>query len=508
MRCNFYFFCFLLASNFLSAQNVTFADPNFKELFVSSFYDVNQDNEISYEEALNIVFISQTSDLGITDLTGIEAMTNLESLTLRNNPISNPVDLSSNINLERIDLSSHLSTIPEFNISGLTNLIRLRVDGSFESIDLSNKPALEHVRVISDELQSIDVSGNPELILLNVIAEQVDEIDISNNPLLQELLISRANITEIDMSQNNLIERLILSSNELTSVDLSNLSQLTFLKISSNFIGTIDVSANPLLETLTLWKIGINEIDLENNPLIKKLTLTYNEFTDGVDLSMQTLLEDFQCGACNLDEIDFTNNLELKYVHISSNKITHIDFTELDKLEMLLVDGNKLVNLDLSNNSLLRYLHIGNSRDLQYVNIKNGNNHNVQHYQTHFSRLDSLLEVCVDEPNSSFAWALNSYLPNSVNITSDCTPTASDYNIVMADKFNIYPNPVTEMLYIDTELQIDSYKIYNSLGQVIKTDNLTAEKEYIINLNSLQTGYYMLYLETNKGSYSTPIIKK
>ena len=244
------------------------------------------------------------------------------------------------------------------------------------------------------------------------------------------------------------------------------------------------------------------------NPLLKKLTLTYNEFTDGIDLSTQTLLEDLQCNTCNLDEIDFTNNLELKYIHISGNKITNIDFTELDKLEMLLVDVNKFVTLDLSNNPLLRYLAIGANNDLQYVNIKNGNNHNMQHYQSHYSSLGNLLEVCVDEPNSPFALAISSYLPNSVNITSDCTPTASDYNVIMTDKFDIYPNPVTEILYIDTELQVDSYKIYNSLGQVIKTDNLTAEKEYRINLNSLQTGYYMLYLETDKGSYSTSIIKK
>jgi hypothetical protein len=71
------------------------------------------------------------------------------------------------------------------------------------------------------------------------------------------------------------------------------------------------------------------------------------------------------------------------------------------------------------------------------------------------------------------------------------------------ESFIIYPNPVSSILNITLKnnLELKNVNIYNSLGQLIKTENKTE-----INISSLSKGNYFVELITNQGKATRTII--
>jgi hypothetical protein len=101
---------------------VSFADVNFKNALLP-YHDANGDGEISNSEAQIPTVISIDTNYGITNLSGIEAFTNLSMLIIRNNPVSSPVNLSQSTNLTTLILYG--APIPSINLTGLTQLKRI-----------------------------------------------------------------------------------------------------------------------------------------------------------------------------------------------------------------------------------------------------------------------------------------------------------------------------------------------------------------------------------------------
>lgn len=72
--------------------------------------------------------------------------------------------------------------------------------------------------------------------------------------------------------------------------------------------------------------------------------------------------------------------------------------------------------------------------------------------------------------------------------------------------FTVAPNPVQDILYIGGVDDIHSYKIYNSVGRLVKQGSQSTE----INVSDLPTGVYVIVVEDVKGRIpkSTKFIKK
>lgn len=67
----------------------------------------------------------------------------------------------------------------------------------------------------------------------------------------------------------------------------------------------------------------------------------------------------------------------------------------------------------------------------------------------------------------------------------------------------IFPNPVNNELYIQTNGKINSVKIYDLKGNLI-----TEGTEKIINVVDFSEGLYILKIETNNGVYTKKFIKE
>ncbi len=89
-------------------------------------------------------------------------------------------------------------------------------------------------------------------------------------------------------------------------------------------------------------------------------------------------------------------------------------------------------------------------------------------------------------------------------------PTYLSVNEVLNEKFNIFPNPVNDVVNItnNDNIKINKIKIYNENGKFVKEENYNTENNIQLNIENLQSGIYMLDLETDHGSATKKIIKK
>lgn len=86
----------------------------------------------------------------------------------------------------------------------------------------------------------------------------------------------------------------------------------------------------------------------------------------------------------------------------------------------------------------------------------------------------------------------------------DVSGLASSNKFVL-DNFNIYPNPVSDILNISLEnnLVFEKAIFYNNLGQIVKEEN-----QEIINVSTLAKGIYFLEVSTNQGKATKKLVIK
>lgn len=86
--------------------------------------------------------------------------------------------------------------------------------------------------------------------------------------------------------------------------------------------------------------------------------------------------------------------------------------------------------------------------------------------------------------------------------------TSMGINDFILEGLFIYPNPVTDVLYINSQYSATvSYSIYNSLGQIIKSGDISLNSNQGINTSSLSQGIYIIKINNEEKSKSFKFIK-
>jgi hypothetical protein len=109
-----------------------------------------------------------------------------------------------------------------------------------------------------------------------------------------------------------------------------------------------------------------------------------------------------------------------------------------------------------------------------------------------FNKIGAFPYHCSLHPNEMFGTI-------SVQVLSTPDEEAVDYNI--------YPNPVTDKLYVITPVLIDDVSITNILGKKIFNATHISGK-YRIDMNQYKNGMYFIHLKTDNRKRSYKIIKK
>ncbi len=285
---NLYFLFLALISLCLSAQNIEFADENFKTILLTtdeeSTYgtiaynemneviaiDINDDNEISIEEANNIYWLS------IVVNSGSQFLNSPEFDTINTNGLSNFQ------NLKKLTFIS-----PDYN-------------GQFIEIDFTELVNLTYLAFFQCEINDglLDFSLQPNLEKLHLEnSVNIHEVNVSNCVLLKELFLEVDNLNELDLSNNINLELLDFNNydgsdpigNNLVSMDLSNNIMLEYLRI---------ISSN--LESINL-KNGIPAESLNGSIFIDEIITTKNNFNLCVDDFNVDNVEDYHIRKFNPD---------------------------------------------------------------------------------------------------------------------------------------------------------------------------------------------------------------
>ncbi len=310
----------------------------------------------------------------------------------------------------------------------------------------------------------------------------------------QVLTANIENVTELDVSAEGIydltgiedftaLEGLVCTYNNLTSLDVSNNQNLVYLLCNINF-----------LTSLTL-----------NNPNLLGLLATENNLMS-VDLSNSPLLEDLEIGDNQLTQLDLSNNSNLKLLNCTTNFISELNTSNNSMLEMLTCSNNPISNLNFQNNLNLVWISANQLSDIEFVDIRNGNNEDIVLFDT--TGTDNLQCIYVDDDDAPYLedWYVDDFT-HFVNTEEECD--ALHIQEFLQDKIHFYPNPILTTLTIENpELKIDFIKIRNSNGKIIYQKKIPTEKVEI-NFSVYPKGiYFVTFKQFGKILKTEKVIKK
>jgi hypothetical protein len=308
----------------------------------------------------------------------------------------------------------------EIQVSEAENVISLIIGGSgIVSLEgIQSFVNLEKIKCVGNNLGTLDLSQNLELTSI-----------ACNSNLLTSLIIPE----QLDL------QYLICYDNQLTNLDVSYYPNLIRLSFGGNPIQSIDVTNNPLLEHLGCGGAQLTSLNVTQNPSLKKLYFWENEISN-IDFSQNLNLENVQSFGNLLTSIDVSLNTNLIEFDCFNNQISHLDFSQNPNLTLLYCFNNLLTTFNIRN---------GNNTILEYMDVTGNPN----------------LE-CIQVDDVIYANSTNWAKDNIAIYSESCELGVLDINI---DLVRIFPNPATEILFIESDESIRDSKIYSMAGNEIKT---------------------------------------
>lgn len=291
--------------------------------------DADGDGKITFEEAAAVKELQLGFDVKpestvdcVTDITGLEYFTSLETLSLKYNKVSDIKPIEGISTLKVLILGEN--PISSINLDALGELTDLRLYGTdISDIDLTKTPKLESLYLQRTNVSKVDLTPLQSLdqALLNKCSS-LTEIKASNLPSITRIDAVECNLKSFEISDCPSLRELHLNSNKLTSIKMTNLAMLMRLNVYDNQLTSIDVSNLPLLMWLFVFDNQLTSIDLSANVPLREFRASNNPLTE-VNLSTNE----------NIVSLELENMSKMKTLNIKN------DFYD-EYSEYLIVDGN------------------------------------------------------------------------------------------------------------------------------------------------------------------------
>ncbi|MNQ98709.1 Internalin-J precursor [compost metagenome] len=189
----------------------------------------------------------------------------------------------------------------------------------------------------------------------------------------------------MDLSKNENLNNLQVSFNKITSLDLSKNTKLTIIDCSSNSLTNLAIPTGNLLRTLDIAYNNINTLDVSTNNSLQTLEITKNPITS----------------------LDVSNNLNLTNLDCSQTLLKTVDVSKNTKLTSFICNYNSV---------------------LEQINLKNGNNTNLDVNNLYLTKNPSLYCITVDDvaySNTNWSTKTDLYAP-----FTDATCAVSQYTSI------------------------------------------------------------------------------
>lgn len=291
--------------------------------------DADGDGKITFEEAAAVKELQLGFDVEpestvdcVTDITGLEYFTSLETLSLKFNSVSDIKPIEGISTLKVLILGEN--PISSINLDKLGELTDLRLYGTnISDIDLTKTPKLESLYLQRTNVSKVDLTPLQSLdqALLNKCSS-LTEIKASNLPSITRIDAVECNLKSFEISDCPSLRELHLNSNKLTSIKMTNLAMLMRLNVYDNQLTSIDVSNLPLLMWLFVYDNQLTSIDLSANVPLIEFRASNNPLTE-VNLSTNK----------NLVSLELESMSKMKTLNIKNGFYDEYS-------EYLIVDGN------------------------------------------------------------------------------------------------------------------------------------------------------------------------
>lgn len=389
-----------------------------------------------------------------------------------------------------------------------------------QSLTLSANTKMTILDCSENNLTTLKTSDLIDLKILDCGSNQITEINLSNNVNLNEFYIDHNLLTTLNLKDNLELTAFDCSYNQFQVLNITFNWKLESLNFSHNLLETIDLSNCVRVTYLDCSNNPLNIIFLNNMTQLKEIYMADNDFLTFVNFSHNYQLEKINCKDNDLlTGLDLIGTDALKYLHAGNNKLLDLNISKNEFLESLYVHNNLLTSLDISANPAIAFLKC-NDNKLESLNLKNGFNtlmtggftiyDDVYMYMNGMNATNNPSLQCIqvdDENNANNIIApYDSWLKDETVIYSeDCAAALAVDEQILDNSMLIYPNPVTEILHIETKQhQISRIDIYSVLGNKIKEVDTNFDA---IVLPDLPHGVYFIRIHFEEGWLVKTILK-
>jgi Leucine-rich repeat (LRR) protein len=278
--------------------------------------------------------------------------------------------------------------------------------------------------------------------------------------------------------------------NGITGINLdgSNISDLTgiegftaleYLRCDYNQLTRLDVSQNTALNYLECHNNALTSLDVSQNTALNYLEC-HNNALESLDVSQNTALETLVSYNNQLTELIVSSNPALKILTCNSNNLTTLDLSSNTNLEILSVDNNQLETLDIrnGNNAIISYFISTNNPNLSCIFVDN-----ADYSSTNWTDIDPTATFVEDE-------------------TACSALSVGDHAFELG--LSVYPNPTSDIVYIDGNYTQLKVIVYDILGKQVMNKPITNS----IDISHLGNGVYILQLSDGVKLTTQRIIKK
>ena len=338
-----------------------------------------------------------------------------------------------------------------------------------------------------------------------LIAEGVDtnndgEIQVSEAESVSGVGVYNRNISSLEGIQSfTNIEVLYCWSNPLTSLDVTQNQNLVTLFCHTTQLTSLDVSQNPNLETLSAEFSQLTSIDVSQNPNLEWLIVSLNQLTS-IDVTQNPNLIGLIGASNQLTNIDVSQNPNLEWLDVGDNQLTSIDVTQNPNLVRFYCYENQISGVDVSNNINLERLLVNNN---QLTELNTRNNGNISRMMAHNN--PDLTCIQVEDVGNAYISAANcpgfwSWCKDASAIFSEnCSLSTQEFDQI---SFTLYPNPTQDILNIDSQVPVDSVRIYSINGNLVKEASNS-----FISVSELPAGLYFAQINIGGNSLTKKFIK-
>jgi hypothetical protein len=205
----------------------------------------------------------------------------------------------------------------------------------------------------------------------------------------------------------------------------------------------------------------ITELNLSSNTKLVNLILTDLEITT-MNLSTCPNLETVYINKTEMETLNLGAIKHVRYLFIQDNKLTSLDTSFLFNLQNLNCDNNDLNYLSVKNNGLI----FGDNSDMSFAGNPN------------------LETICCDPNEIVYIQNRCNFLGYESTLVSDCSlPQVTLKTVTM------FPNPVKDMLHLDSAEKINKVELFGSNGLLIMTSENVSD---VVDMQALQSGIYFL----------------